>query len=500
MPNSILKMCPSKQTFVLLALCLFGAATLTAQTLTTLYSVCPQKGCPNGYYFTGLVQATNGDLYGTTNGGGDYDAGFVFKITTSGALTILNSFCANGLCPFQQPPFSALVEDSNGNLYGASGPNSHGDGGTLFKISLSGTPTTLYSFACDGYGACLSGSNPTGALVEATNGDLYGTTARGGEVIRALGTVFKITPGGVLTTLYGFCAQLSPEGVCIDGENPFSGLVQAKNGDLYGTTTQGGSRGDRGIIFKITPEGAFTTVYNFCSKPKCADGHQPYAPLIQATDGDLYGTTRGEGAGNGYGTIFKITPGGKLTTLYTFCAQRGCTDGWQPLSGVIQATDGNFYGITQRGGTSDAGTIYRIAPSGTLTTLHSFCSEAECADGATPLGGLIQATDGNLYGATGEIMTKDYTQYATIFRLSLGLSPFVKTLPTSARVGASVKIYGTDLSGVIGVSFNGLAAAFTVVSKSEVSATVPEGATSGTVSVITSSGTLTSNVPLVIRP
>src|SRR5580692_3902993 len=205
------------------------------------------------------------------------------------------------------------------------------------------------------------------------------------------GTVFKITPSGILTTLYSFGSQGG------DGASPVAGLVQATNGALYGTTGHGGSNGDYGTIFKITPDGKLTTLYSFCSQAKCAAGTQPAAGLIQATNGDLYGTTAAGGANGDYGTVFKITPGGKLTTLHSFCSQGAppnCTDGWAPDAGLIQATDGDFYGTTYSGGGADnGGTIFKITASGRLTTLYGFCSQSECTDGANPYGGLVQATD-----------------------------------------------------------------------------------------------------------
>jgi len=175
-----------------------------------------------------------------------------------------------------------------------------------------------------------------------------------------------------------------------DGAWPYAGLVQASDGNFYGTTTGGGANG-AGTVFKVTPAGRLTTLYNFCYQGyPCSDGGDPYAGLIQATDGNFYGTTLGGGA-SGDGTVFKITPSGTLTTLYNF----GGADGAVPYGGLIQATDGNFYGTTSGGGASGDGSVFKITPSGTLTTLHSFAD----SDGASP-DGLVQATDGNFYGTT----------------------------------------------------------------------------------------------------
>src|ERR1017187_115337 len=256
------------------------------------------------------------------------------------------------------------------------------------------TLTTLYSF-CSQSG-CTDGDGPYAGLVQATNGDLYGTT-QGGGIKGNGGTVFRITPGGTLATLYRFCAQAN----CTDGTVPQAGLVQAANGDFYGTTSFGGAN-EHGTIFKITQGGTLTTLYSFCSQTKCTDGADPQAGLVQAANGDLYGTTNTAGANGGYdyGTVFKITPGGTLTTLYSFCSQSGCTDGSTPLAGLVQATDGDFYGATYEGGASNDGTIFKITPGGTLTTLYSFYSLSGCTDGAYPPAGLVQAANGDLYGTT----------------------------------------------------------------------------------------------------
>src|SRR5208337_2819999 len=229
--------------------------------------------------------------------------------------------------------------------------------------------------------------------------------------------------------------------------------------------------GQSGTVFKITPSGKLTTLYSFCSVggTACTDGSGPQAGLIQATDGNFYGATY-DGGANGSGTVFKITPKGTRTTLHSFCSQTGCTDGYYPWAGLIQATDGNFYGTTSEGGgATSAGTVFMITPAGTLTTLHSF----DGTDGGQPYSGLVQGYDGNFYGTT----STDARGNGTVFKLSMGLGPFVKTQTTSGTVGAAVKILGSSLTGASSVTFNGTAATtFKVVSNYEITATVPAGA------------------------
>jgi uncharacterized repeat protein (TIGR03803 family) len=242
-------------------------------------------------------------------------------------------------------------------------------------------------------------------LVQAADGNLYGTTNSGGA--NNYGTVFKITPEGTLTTLYSFCSQKN----CTDGANPVAGLVQAKDGNFYGTTQGGGANpGYRaGTVFEITLDGILTTLYSFCSKTNCGDGGFPVAGLVQAKDGNFYGTTpRGEAGADkrGGGTVFEITPKGSLTTLYSFCSKADCADGRYPHAGLIQANDRDFYGTTSSGGAHRAGTVFEITAKGALTTLHSFCSKTNCADGRSPYAGLAQAADGDLYGTRPNMAAK----------------------------------------------------------------------------------------------
>jgi uncharacterized repeat protein (TIGR03803 family) len=362
------------------------------------------------------------------------------------------------------------------------------------------TFTTLHNF--NG----TDGNGPEAGLVQAINGSLYGTTQAGGANNNAAcapfftgcGAVYKITPSGTLTTVYSFCAQSN----CTDGDWP-NGLVQATNGDFFGTTYLGGvncsGNGGCGTVFKITPSGTLTTLYSFCAQTNCTDGDLPGGnggdELVQGTDGDFYGTTGyGGGNGTGTGTVFKITPSGTVTTLYSFCAQTNCTDGNGPLAGLVQATNGDFYGTTAGGGANNYGTVFKITSSGALTTLHSF----DGTDGGFPEAGLVQSTDGKFYGTTSG--GGGASGYGSVFRLSVGLGPFVESLPASGKVGAAVKILGSKLARATSVTFNGTAAVFTVVSSTQITTTVPAGAATGRIKVVTPGGTLSSNVPFRVRP
>jgi uncharacterized repeat protein (TIGR03803 family) len=238
------------------------------------------------------------------------------------------------------------------------------------------------------------------------------------------------------------------------------------------------------------------TLYGFCAESGCADGGIPSAGLVQATNGHLYGTTHSGGASGG-GTVFKISPSGTLTTLYSFCAQSGCKDGEHPGGGLVQASDGDLYGTTSGGAANgNYGTVFKITPSGTLTTLYNFCSQSGCGDG-TYANGLVQATDGVFYGTTGE---GGASNYGTLFALHTGAPPFVETRPTIGKVGETVTIVGYRLKGATSVTFNGKPATILKEAPTVIYAEVPTGATTGKIKVVTTSGTLTSNVAFEVVP
>ncbi len=341
------------------------------------------------HLFGGVVQGSNGNLYGTTADGGAHSDGTVFAVTTGGSLSTLYNFCSQSGCSDGLVPQSGLVMANDGNFYGTTNNGGANNLGTVFQITPSGTLTTLYSF--DG----AHGANPAAALIQATDGNLYGTTNNGG--LHDRGTIFKITTGGTLTLLHSFCSSSG----CGDGIGPSGGLIQASDGNFYGTTVGGGAS-HRGSIYKLVPSGTLTTLHSF----ELSDGSQPTAGLVQGFDGNLYGTTYGGGAHN-WGTVFKIaTSGGTLATLYSFAH----TDGALPDAPLLQGSDGNLYGTTFAGGLHDKGTVFEITTGGSLTTLYTF----GFTDGANPQAGLVEASDGNLYGTTYEGGAHDF---GIVFRL-----------------------------------------------------------------------------------
>lgn len=377
---------------IVVLVCAAGTIPSHAQVFTNLNSFCSQSGCSDGGkpLYGSLVQGSDGNFYGTTYLGGSANGGTVFRITPAGARTTLYSFCTQGGCADGTAPYAGLVKGTDGNFYGTTSSGGTNNLGTVYKITAGGSHTTLYSF-CPQTG-CPDGSAPYGALIQGRDGNFYGTTYTGGSSNQ--GTVFKISSSGSLTTLHSFDGS--------HGRRPRAALVQGSDGNFYGTTEAGGSNGF-GTVFKMTPQGTLTTLYSFCNGTGCSDGDAPYAGLVQGSDGNFYGTTTGGGTNNNgdpSGTIFKVTPSGEFTTIYNFCSQPTCSDGVSPSAGLIRASDGNFYGTTTAGGVTGMGTVFRLTPAGTLSTLYNFCSQANCADGASPWGGVMQASDGNFYGET----------------------------------------------------------------------------------------------------
>ncbi len=511
-----------------------SAMTSPAQTFTTLATLnganngaapCPinSRGCPEG----ALVQGTDGNLYGTTYAGGTGSSctdgcGTVFRITLAGVVTTLHSF--EGSPGDGANPTAGLLLGTDGNFYGttfAGGTNGYG---TAFKITPGGKLTTLYSFCSQGGADCTDGQFPVAGLVQATNGNFYGTTETGGTGgdgacngggSVGCGTVFELTARGQLTTIYNFCSETS----CADDTFPEATLIQGADGDLYGATASGGPEvPNYGSIFKVTLGGMLTTIYSFtCSGSDCPKGANVHGGLVQAADGDLYGTTSAGGANGscqiyvgswyGCGTVYQINQKGTLKPLYSFCSLSGCMDGEAPYAGLVRGTDGNFYGTTFSGFASSSpsyGTVFQFTPgTGILTTLYTFCQQSGCSDGSNPLAGLVQATNGTFYGTTSSVCgpvispCEVASTTGTVFSISMGLGPFIKTVPTSGKVGSPVTILGNDLAGSTSVTFNGVAASpFSVNSTgTAITTTVPGGATTGYVQVTTASGTvLTSNV------
>jgi uncharacterized repeat protein (TIGR03803 family) len=344
-----------------------------------------------------LTLGPDGNFYGTSQGGGSFLGGTVFRITPSGTETVLYSF---GSIPGDgSSPLAGLVQASDGLFYGTTRRGGATNSGTIFRISALGVYEKLYAF-----GAAPDGLDPQGDLIEAADGYLYGTTVWGGPYQFSdgfEGTLYRISKAGAYSQLYTFGDAAS------DGQWPFAGLSVGSDGALYGTTFKSGPRGQPALInsggtfFKFASGTGISTLHNFHSPATCGgDGAAPRAALTLGSDGILYGVTE-DGGRFGRGTIFAIDADGRATVLYSFGSIPG--DGRQPSGKLLRLANGTLLGTTTTGGAHEApdnggGTIFMLSPDGTYTLLHSF--------GGTPTagqylnGGLAQGPDGNYYGTT----------------------------------------------------------------------------------------------------
>jgi uncharacterized repeat protein (TIGR03803 family) len=399
--------------------CLAYSRATEAQTETVVYSFCSQPDCWDGEYPSNGLIDENGTLYGTTLYGGagycyqNQQCGTMFSLNLqSGVQNLVYSFCSQEGCADGQVP-SAAVLDVNGTLYGTTqfgggNPDCY-EGlacGTIFSLDpQTRVEKVLYSFCSQN--RCRDGIYPAGGLIN-IGSLLYGSTSQGGDCRygSGCGTLFSFDlTSAAEKVLYAFCVPNE----CTDGAYP-SALVDV-NGTLYGTTSGGGAgvychRNRRivsscGTVFSLNPAtGAVTFLYSFCSQRKCKDGKEPEAGVINA-NGTLYGTTA-SGGSKGAGTVFSLNPAtGGESVLYSFCSQANCADGEYPDAGLIEI-NGALYGTTIFGGAYGHGAVFSLDPeTGTETVLYSFCSQANCADGAAPWSSLSDV-NGTLYGMTEE--------------------------------------------------------------------------------------------------
>jgi len=366
-----------------------------------------------------LVADKAGNLYGTAALGGTYEDGVVFKCDTSGNLTDLYSFSGTG--GDGNYPAGGLVRDSAGNLYGATGSGGTGYYGTVFKLDTTGKETILHSFVgTDGF-------DPYYGLVRYAKGNLFGDTYQGGKY--GGGVVFKLQ-GQTFSLLYQF--KPGPGGI-----NPDAGVILDPHGNLYGTTYLDGAAG--GTVYKLSANGKETVLYSFTGLS--GDGYFPfYGSLVRDSAGNLYGTTSDGGTLDQYcpfgcGTVLKVDSPGKETVLHAFTGTGN--DGYMPFAGVTRDPSGNLYGLTPFGGTYGGGVAYELDSTGKETILHSFGIQG---DGYNPQAGLIRDSAGDLYGTTA---SGGSSYNGTVFGLS---SSGTETILYNFTGGADG---GSPLSGLI---------------------------------------------------
>jgi uncharacterized repeat protein (TIGR03803 family) len=364
------------------------STSASAQTLAVLYSF--TGGTDGSSPYTALVRDTAGNLYGTTARGGDSNCdrglscGVVFKLDVHGTETVLHTFTGGADGAY---PTGTLIRDAAGNLYGTA---YNGGGitcevtagcGMVFKLDPTVTFTVLHAFA-----GGMDGALPDGGVIRDSSGNLYGTTSFGGA--SDSGTVFKVDATGKETVLYSFTGKA-------DGGQPIAGVIRDAAGNLFGTTPAGGTRYlSAGTAYKVDTTGKETVLHKFVYNGS-GDGLYPYAGLVPSGE-NLYGTTSGGGT-SGYGALFRLDKAGNETVLYSFT---GGTDGRDPENcGLVHDSAGNLYGTTEFGGDSDNdGTVFELDPSGKETVLHVFTK----TEGTRPVAGVIRDAAGNLYGTTTE--------------------------------------------------------------------------------------------------
>lgn len=464
------------------------------------------QGTDGNFYGT-TVQGGSGLC---ANGFGIVGCGTVFKLTPAGVQTVLYNFAldnngttaANGIYPY-----GGLVQGPDGNLYGTTSGGGSASAvcngtlgcGVVFRITTAGRYTVLHTFN----GALVNpadGGVPTGRLILGRDGRFYGTTYSGGGVqaFYNQGTIFSITTSGAYATLYMFD---NVHGTT-DGANPYAGLIQGQDGAFYGTTQFGGTSA-AGTIFRFS--GGKTTVLH--SFPEQAgqffpDGANPLAALVQASDGKFYGTTSSGGSLSTFyqsGTIFRITKSGSFTKLWDFNSTDPKVNGIQGYGAMIQASDGNLYGTTLEGGPANAGTVFQLTIGGVLTQLLGFDMQS---DGSYPRSVPLQASDGSLYITTST--TINGTDQGDVVQIANGMPApapaIVLFSPKSGRAGTKVIILGRNFLGTTAVAFNGTAATFVVKSTTIVVATVPVGATTGPIAITNAGGSAVSTASFTVLP
>jgi uncharacterized repeat protein (TIGR03803 family) len=467
---------------------LVAAVAANAQTFTELHTYPIGSGAWSGIRAPqGMAQGRDGDLYSTiaNNGTGTAVDGTVYKITTTGALSEVYSFCALTACDDGDDPEGGVTLGLDGNLYGTTKVGGKDGAGTIFKVTPTGTLTTLHSFTNS-----TDDSVPIYRVVLGQDGNFYGVSEA--EYNGQYGAFFRISPSGVFKALGDF-----------DYTNGSLPNLPTQGTDLnfYGTAQQGGDNGTNcGVVYKVTTGGKITVLHNFAGYP--TDGCRPISVLVQGTDGDFYGTTYSGGDssadGNGNGTIFKISPSGVYTLLHSFTyGVSGSTnlyDAQLPEAGLTLGTEGNFYGVGAYGGMTNYGAIFKITPAGTESVLYSFCYKT-CTS-FSPATPLVLHTNGDFYGNS----NGNSLGGAVFYSLNVGFKPIIDLVTWTGKVGATVQILGQGFTGATGVSFNGTAAKFVNVSDTYMTATVPAGATTGSVTVTTFTSTLKANHSFLVTP
>jgi len=451
----------------LLALVIFVGSlpSLQGQQVKVIYNF-GAPGTPANPGVTGTIsQSPGANLLSSAPGNVQSVKSAAYEIKLSGKLTVLQNFDAStssGLTLATDQRFHGTI--ASGGTFGH---------GSVFRISPLPFSTVIYQHDFRGG---VDGAYPTSAPIQSMAGDFYGTTSGESDLDSSdHGTVYRISKLGAYSVLHSFSGA--------DGSTPLGPLVQTTWGSFYGMTQSGGKHG-LGTIFRINSDGNFKVVYDFDD----IHGSQPDGSLIQGSDGNLYGLAE-RGGEVGVGVAFKITPGGTLTVLHSFDGR----DGAFPMGGLVEATDGNFYGTLYSGAQDECGSLFRMTSAGDFTRIFAF----DCSKGSQPMGTLLQHTNGRLYGQA--FFGGSYGG-GTMFELNLGLSPFVTFLNVYGVVGTKVTILGQNfVDGISNVYFNDVRAVNPEIHPTYIKAIVPDGATTGYITVTTPLAILTSNKPFIVH-
>ncbi|MDP9170035.1 MAG: hypothetical protein M3N54_05425 [Acidobacteriota bacterium] len=457
------------------------------RSVAQTYSLLLNADSVSSTFTAPLTSGTDGNFYGTASQGRSY--GTIFRITRSGALSTLHAFNNTD----GATPVGGVIFGTDGLLYGSTTSGGANGAGTVYKISTTGTFTSLYSFS-----ATSDGASPAGKLVQGSDSNFYGVTFQGGA--NGCGSIFQITPAGTYTVLHQMVCHT-------DGGNPRDGLILANDGYFYGTASAGGSHSS-GTVFKVAADGTFTVMHNFAT----SEGYAPYATVMQASDGLFYGTTfQGGSAGNG--TVFTMAADGAVSTLHTFIGN----EGRNPAAPLIEGADGNFYGTAYHGGDAIYGTVFAMNRNGVVTRLHSFTG----SDGQYPQAPVTENPAGTFYGTTyqGGFNNKGVI-YSVVYTAppppppsisAGGVVPVYSTSPI-VQSGEWVSVFGSNLAaktiswkgdfpvalGGTSVTVGGKAAFLWYVSPGQINMQVPDGLTIGVTSVVvtTSGGNTTASVTI----
>jgi len=391
-------------------------------TLTVLKHL--NQAVDGGYPYSDLIQATDGNFYGTCYNGGSFGYGTIFKISGSTFNVVKNfSYSVDG-----GYIYGGVMQNTDGNLYGITAAGGSTGAGTIYKLTLAGAFSVIHTM-----NAATEGNNSTSVFVKGSDNNLYALCNSGGT--NNQGTAFNVSTSGGLTVLANFNGSFK------FGNTPFSTFIKGKDSAYYATTSLGGAYGF-GTIIKICG-GTTSVLYSF---NKGTDGGYPKGKLLLANDGNFYGMTSDGGAKNA-GTVFKITPSGTYTVTHVF---NSTTDGGNPVSGLIQASDGLLYGMTSTGGTGNSGTIFKINLAGSsFNVIRNFVS---ATDGNAPVGDLVQANDGNFYGMTsGSAKIFKLTQAGVFTVIHTFNSSTEGYVPTGSLIqGIDGNLYGTCSDGATG--------------------------------------------------